>query len=1074
MSWRASEDLNRPRLRASAAIPVNTGTGGGGGEDPTLPGTNEPSTGTGSPGSVSIPHVSFRRRSKFVNENVGTTTLELQLSHSYNRTITVDISHISGTATAIRGTDWNWSGNAIAPNLQTVYFAPGITVLDVPITIIDDASVETFEVFAFTIQGATTIRQGVTVDVGIGDENLSGIIINANDTPAIPDVNLSAQFLSVQEGSSTNALLVTLSEITTVPVSGTITITPGSGATSGDYTIPTSYLVPAGESSAIIPISVATDSEIEGPETVSVELTSCTGGVLGALVECLVTLEDSTVTPIVEWTTSTMPPIVEGSSGLQFVDVPLYVSNHEQCPNHAGFTVQIQLSGTATAGVDYVLVGSALVGFAPGESARIVRFQVQGDTTIEPDETIVASLVSPDGCAVGKTNVLTGTIINDDQATGGEQLRPSIYYPSEVFHVGGETLQMVVELNEVYSSAVNIQYAVHEGPNTVSGDHGLSATGNFDITAGSLYGFLPITVPGASTTGNQKRFVVTLTGTSHGQLGVNTRFVGIILGDADTRDLIPPRPTVPGTDDIRVWANNYRISPFAVDIPIPAGVEPIGYALRHSSNQYQTMWAAKNATYPKFLQEGTPVVVRVMEDLAVSGRNKPVTLGVGQSVFDQDWIGLGNPSSGSGTQTGARDLIIIGDGGTPKSIRGITFSTSYGWSTAGLDNNPSWPTMAVDNVQFRNLRIKPPFGVYAAVQSNGNNALQKDHHGLVHIYDCVWDETDALLGGLLGDNNFRMGARMNNRMSFRVEGCTFKAHEHCFYADRMSGLCLFYNNTNPGFGTRGVGRSLIQVVHRPGEGGGGAGHGLLAIIGNTSTDNGWRAMDGAKDVSVYGFVGETYIEGNSHTGHIQEPGQNTNNRGFVGCLMTGNENGLYTFLYPLLSGFWAGFKKVRFRDATINCTVTDQWNGNPYFFNGAAFLEIGGWTVTSVPPLGSSASRACVLFNQNASASAPALVWDTQARPVASTSWSTPSGTSYNPYLFPNRPGGVSYLDGVAGAGGIWSYLTGAGNKDMGSVGQKAQHYTLSSNLATANGFQAAVTSLGIAAVNAYDGTDLY
>src|SRR5439155_1904539 len=64
--------------------------------------------------------------------------------------------------------------------------------------------------------------------------------------------------------------------------------------------------------------------------------------------------------------------------------------------------------GTATAGSDYVAQPAGTASFAAGDLTKTISVTINGDTTIEPDETFFVNLV-------GATN--NGTIV-DSQGTG--------------------------------------------------------------------------------------------------------------------------------------------------------------------------------------------------------------------------------------------------------------------------------------------------------------------------------------------------------------------------------------------------------------------------------------------------------------------------------------------------------------------------------------------------------------------------------------------------------------------------------------------------------------------------------
>ena len=73
-------------------------------------------------------------------------------------------------------------------------------------------------------------------------------------------------------------------------------------------------------------------------------------------------------------------------------------------------------NGTATAGSDYVAKSGTLT-FAPGVSTRPISVTVNGDTTVEPNETFSVTLSSPTNAVLG-TATGTGTILTDDTAPG--------------------------------------------------------------------------------------------------------------------------------------------------------------------------------------------------------------------------------------------------------------------------------------------------------------------------------------------------------------------------------------------------------------------------------------------------------------------------------------------------------------------------------------------------------------------------------------------------------------------------------------------------------------------------------
>ena len=71
--------------------------------------------------------------------------------------------------------------------------------------------------------------------------------------------------------------------------------------------------------------------------------------------------------------------------------------------------------GTATAPSDYTATSGTLT-FAAGETAKTVTVQVNGDTAVEPDETLTVNLANAVGSATIADAQAVGTIGNDDRA----------------------------------------------------------------------------------------------------------------------------------------------------------------------------------------------------------------------------------------------------------------------------------------------------------------------------------------------------------------------------------------------------------------------------------------------------------------------------------------------------------------------------------------------------------------------------------------------------------------------------------------------------------------------------------
>ena len=101
---------------------------------------------------------------------------------------------------------------------------------------------------------------------------------------------------------------------------------------------------------------------------------------------------------------------LEGDSGTKTFTFTVSMSGS----NTLGASVSYATAdGTATAGSDYVTASSTLTWAAGDTSSKTISITVNGDTTVEPDETFYVNLTSPTNATVSKGQG-AGTIQNDE------------------------------------------------------------------------------------------------------------------------------------------------------------------------------------------------------------------------------------------------------------------------------------------------------------------------------------------------------------------------------------------------------------------------------------------------------------------------------------------------------------------------------------------------------------------------------------------------------------------------------------------------------------------------------------
>lgn len=104
--------------------------------------------------------------------------------------------------------------------------------------------------------------------------------------------------------------------------------------------------------------------------------------------------------------------VVEGNAGVTVMNFTVTLSAVPTTPVSVA-VAHTPVTATAGAGGDYVLALPGL-SWAPGDPVtKTLPVVVQGDTTVEPDETFQITLSNPVGATLG-TALGTGTILNDD------------------------------------------------------------------------------------------------------------------------------------------------------------------------------------------------------------------------------------------------------------------------------------------------------------------------------------------------------------------------------------------------------------------------------------------------------------------------------------------------------------------------------------------------------------------------------------------------------------------------------------------------------------------------------------
>ncbi len=252
--------------------------------------------------------------------NAGTTSLtfRVSLNNPTVQVVTVDFATTNGTATA--GSDYVTSSG-------TLTIPAGTTSATTNITINGDTTVEPNETFTINLSNATNVSflassaVPVIIDNDDATVQLSDTALNVNETAGFASVTVT------RVGDTSRAATVVFSTSDTAGLQSCTTAN-NKASERCDYATAVGRLQFAiGETSKSFIVPVVDDALVEGDETLTVNLQSPSGALLGAAATATVTIVDNNTTP------ATQNPI----DGVGFFVTQQYIDFLGRLPDSVGF-----------------------------------------------------------------------------------------------------------------------------------------------------------------------------------------------------------------------------------------------------------------------------------------------------------------------------------------------------------------------------------------------------------------------------------------------------------------------------------------------------------------------------------------------------------------------------------------------------------------------------------------------------------------------------------------------------------------------------------------------------------------
>ena len=226
--------------------------------------------------------------------------------------------------------------------------------------------------------------------------------------------------------------------------------------------------------------------------------------------------------------------VAEGNSGAPELVFTVTLSAAATGPVTVAYATS---NGTASAGSDYTALSGTLT-FAAGETSKVVRVQVSGDTAVEANETLTLALSSPSGATIADGTAI-GTITNDDTAP-----LPALSVADATVSEGNsgvKDLAFTVSLSAAATGPVTVAYVTNNGTATAGSDY-TAASGTLTFAAGETSKVVHVQVSGDTAVEGNETLTLTLASPSGATIADGTA-IGTI-----TNDDAAPLPTISISD----------------------------------------------------------------------------------------------------------------------------------------------------------------------------------------------------------------------------------------------------------------------------------------------------------------------------------------------------------------------------------------------------------------------------------------------------------------------------------------------------------------------------------------------
>src|SRR5262249_39785338 len=224
----------------------------------------------------------------------------------------------------------------------------------------------------------------------LGSPVVATATIQNDDTQPVISIVPSVSSAEGNAGNTPFSFAVSLSNASSSVVSATYLATDGTATQADNDYLPASgtVTIPANSLSGSVTVNVVGDTKLEANETFTVTLSSPSGGTLGTAASTG-TITNDDVPPVVSIDNVSQ---AEGNAGTTTYQFTVSLSQASGLPASVDFATA---DGTATLANNDYQISAATLNFAPGVTSQPIFVLVNGDATLEGNETFVVNLTNP-------------------------------------------------------------------------------------------------------------------------------------------------------------------------------------------------------------------------------------------------------------------------------------------------------------------------------------------------------------------------------------------------------------------------------------------------------------------------------------------------------------------------------------------------------------------------------------------------------------------------------------------------------------------------------------------------------